>query len=73
MTTTVTYGASKTISFDVAYSEHLFSTNAAAFDNLAGSSTGEFDLGVPFFLGRQVFLAIAGAGTPGGTGPYWAY
>ncbi|MDB5947276.1 MAG: hypothetical protein JWQ33_2302 [Ramlibacter sp.] len=32
-----------------------------------------FDWGVPFFFGRTVFLAIEGAQTSGGVGPYWAY
>lgn len=32
-----------------------------------------FDWGLPFFYGRNVFIAIAGASTPGGTGPYTAY
>jgi hypothetical protein len=32
-----------------------------------------FDWGLPFFFGRTVFLALAGAATSAGTGPYWAY
>jgi hypothetical protein len=32
-----------------------------------------FDWGVPFFFGRNVFVAIEGSSTPGGTGPYVAY
>jgi hypothetical protein len=32
-----------------------------------------FDWGLPFFFGRSVFTAIAGAATPKGPGPYWAY
>jgi Protein of unknown function (DUF3443) len=32
-----------------------------------------FDLGLPFFFGRNVYIAIAGANTPGGEGPYFAY
>ena len=39
------------------------------------TSTGDcyFDLGLPFFFGRNVFVAIAGTNTPGGEGPYFAY
>lgn len=32
-----------------------------------------FDWGMPFFFGRTVFVAIDGANTLHGTGPYWAY
>jgi hypothetical protein len=32
-----------------------------------------FDFGFPFFLGRSVFIALAGAQTPSGIGPYFAY
>jgi Protein of unknown function (DUF3443) len=59
-----------------------------AFDNL-GADTGSqssycqsnfgvngdcyFDLGLPFFFGRNVFVAIAGENTSAGEGPYFAY
>ena len=32
-----------------------------------------FDFGFPFFLGRNVYVAFAGANTSGGMGPYFAY
>ncbi len=32
-----------------------------------------FDLGLPFFFGRDVYVAIYGANTSGGEGPYFAY
>ena len=32
-----------------------------------------FDFGFPFFLGRNVFIAFAGANTAWGPGPYFAY
>jgi hypothetical protein len=32
-----------------------------------------FDWGMPFFFGRTVFVAIDGASTLHGPGPYWAY
>ena len=50
-----------------------FNSNNAAFNDLAGPDTGDFDWGLPFFLGRPTFIAIEGQSTSGGTGPYWAY
>ena len=38
-----------------------------------GNSDCAFDFGLPFFFGRDVFVAIAGRITAGGTGPYFAY
>jgi hypothetical protein len=64
------------VSFSVANADDLFNDNpaAAVFGDLAGPNTiGGFDWGLPFFYGRNVYTAIAGASTPGGTGPYWAY
>jgi hypothetical protein len=45
----------------------------SVFPTLGGPNPGTFDWGLPFFYGRHVFVAIEGAPTPGGTGPYWAY
>ena len=45
----------------------------AAVNDLAGPLSGMVDLGLPFFFGRNVFTAIEGKSTPGGTGPYSAY
>jgi Protein of unknown function (DUF3443) len=46
-----------------------------AFNDLGANndSSDEFDLGLSFFFGRSVFVAIQGAGTPAGPGPYWAF
>jgi uncharacterized protein DUF3443 len=69
-------GANRTsgqVSFSIANAESLFRTGNNAFDNLGGPDTGQFDWGLPFFLGRTTFIGIEGRGTPGGTGPYWAY
>jgi hypothetical protein len=33
-----------------------------------------FDWGIPFFLGRNVYIGIDGRLSPGlATGPFWAY
>jgi uncharacterized protein DUF3443 len=64
------------VNFSVANADDLFNDNpnATVFGQLAGPSTiDSFDWGLPFFYGRNVFTAIYGSSTPGGTGPYWAY
>jgi len=71
---------STTITFSVANADDLFNDNptATVLGQLAGPNilpnnlTG-FDWGLPFFYGRNVYTAIYGQSTPGGTGPYWAY
>jgi hypothetical protein len=76
-TLTGTNGASTPIAFSVANAVSLFSDNpnGIAFVNLAApeSDTQSFDFGLPFFFGRNVFTAINGANTPGGSGPYVAF
>jgi hypothetical protein len=47
--------------------------NATAINGLAGPNSSIFDFGLPFFFGRNVYVAIDGRSTPGGTGPYTAY
>jgi hypothetical protein len=66
---------SGSVSFSVANADNLFNTypNDSAFAQLAGPNSGGFDWGLPFFFGRNVYTAIQGQSTPGGTGPYWAY
>ena len=47
--------------------------NDAAVNGLAGPGPSMFDFGLPFFFGHNVYVAIDGKSTPGGTGPYSAY
>ena len=62
-----------TVDFSIANADALFSPNDAAYGDLGGPASGYFDWGLPFFYGQNVFVAIEGASTPGGPGPYWAY
>jgi len=66
-------GVNSTVNFTVEDASSIRSNKVAA--HLAGPFPGAqtFDWGLPFFFGRTVFLAISGASTPNGTGPYWAY
>jgi hypothetical protein len=72
-----TNGTSVTAGFDVGNAVELATDNptGAAFPDIGApnSNTLSFDFGLTFFYGRNVFVAIAGASTPGGTGPYFAY
>jgi hypothetical protein len=59
-------GVSTSISFSVANADTLVTTsgNYSAFDNLAttGLDNNTFDWGLPFFMGRTVFVGFAGGG-----------
>ena len=77
-TTTGSDGMHSTVvNFDIANADDLFSgPNAAFFDLGANLGPGIFDWGLPFFLGRKVFVGIAGKNIPGVTTestPLWAY
>lgn len=76
------YGASGTASgcvgFQIANAyDQLVPGTANVFHNLAGSagdSLGSvFDWGLPFFLGRKVYVGIEATSSSLGVGPYWAY
>jgi hypothetical protein len=64
-----------TVTFSVANASTLFGNPSyTAFDDIAETgSSGSFAWGFPFFIGRDVYIAIQDAATPGGMGPYVAY
>jgi hypothetical protein len=70
--------ASGAVKFSITSAATLFANPGNfALGDLGGTSSNSapfyFDWGLPFFFGRNVFVAIVGASTPGGAGPYWAY
>ncbi len=68
-------GRSTAINFFVANADGLFAPSPPNFllPGLSAPNPNSFDWGLPFFYGRNVFVAIEGRSTPGGTGPYTAY
>jgi hypothetical protein len=74
------YGANNVegaVQFSIANASSLFSSGYAAFNDVGGDSgtgpsTDYLDLGLPFFLGRSVFVGIAGSNTSYPNG-YWAF
>jgi hypothetical protein len=71
-----TNSTSASFNFSIANADTLFNTGEsdAVFSQLGGPFGGlEFDWGLPFFYGRNVFTAIETKTTPAGTGPFWAY
>jgi hypothetical protein len=61
------------VDFDVESITALGFGTAAA--NVGGKAmlSKSFIWGLPFFYGRNVFVAVKGSSTPAGLGPYWAY
>lgn len=71
-------GNSNTVDFTIGNAEALINSSDNAIGILGGPGVATnnalfFDWGLPFFYGRNVFVAIDGASTPAGTGPYVAY
>jgi len=74
------YGAnnvSGAVQFSIANASSLFNSGFAAFNDVggdsgAGFSTDYVDLGLPFFLGRPVFVGIAGTNNTYPNG-FWAF
>lgn len=65
-------GSQATVPFQVANTERLVDSGNAVFNNLGGDFS-TFDWGLPFFLGRTVFVGIEGQSSSLGTGPFFAF
>jgi hypothetical protein len=81
LTATITTASNTqlTASFSIADATTMFQAlpDAAAYPQLAGpigsADATTFDFGLPYFYGRNVFVAIEGASAGGTTGPFFAY
>jgi len=72
VTNTGLNGNSGPVTFKIANTENL-NPSFAAFNDLGGSLPNTFDLGLPFFFGRTIFVGIEGENVNGTNGPLWAY
>ena len=61
------------VSFQIGNCDSLFSSSNMVFPDIGGDCPGEFDWGIPFHLGRTVYVGIENQSSTLGTGPYWAY
>lgn len=61
------------VSFNVSNSTALFNSGHAVFSDVAGPLGTDFDWGLPFFMGRTVFLGIDGTNSSLGAGPLEAF
>ena len=71
--TTGINGVAWQIPFNIANALTLFTSTSNAFNNVGGAQANVFDWGLPFFFGRNVFVALEGTNAAGTIGPYWAY
>jgi hypothetical protein len=69
-------GNAVAVNFAVENADNLFQSGNNAWSTLGGpygTPPVQFDWGLPFFFGRNVFTAIDQMSTPAGNGPYVAY
>ena len=60
------------VSFQIGNASTLFGSSNNVFIELGGPDES-FDWGLPFFLGRSLYVGFEGKTSSLGTGPYWAY
>jgi hypothetical protein len=64
---------SGSVQFQIANFNTLDASSNNVFSDLGAPLSGVFDWGLPFFLGRNVYVGIEGTTSSLGTGPYWGY
>ncbi len=64
---------SSDVFFQIGNFDTLTNSSNMVFSNIGASTPNMFNWGLPFYLGRSVYVGIAGKNSSLGTGPYFAY
>ena len=65
---------SGTVSFQIGnFTSLTLNSFNRTFVEIGGTFPGNFDWGIPFFYGKDVFVGYGGRTSSLGNGPYWAY
>ncbi|MGA8832748.1 MAG: DUF3443 family protein [Desulfomonilaceae bacterium] len=61
------------VSFTVENFDSLMSSPNNVFADIGGNEAADYDWGLPFYLGRNVYIGLEGMVSSLGSGTYWAY
>ncbi|HXX81892.1 MAG TPA: DUF3443 domain-containing protein, partial [Thermodesulfovibrionales bacterium] len=61
------------VSFQIGNFDTLTASSNNVFTDIGGESATDFEWGLPFFLGRNVYVGMEGKTSSLGSGLYWAY
>jgi hypothetical protein len=61
------------VSFQTGNFDSLINSSNNVFNDIGGEQHGEFDWGLPVFLGRDIYIGFEGKSSSLGSGPFWAY
>lgn len=61
------------VQFQIGNFSSLIASPNRVFPDVGGNGPGQFIWGLPFYIGRNVYLGFEGKGSSLGNGPYWAY
>lgn len=70
---TATQAGKTAVPFSIANASTIVQGGYSVSATLGGNFAGVFDWGLPFFLGRTVYVGINGVKSNLGTGPFWAW
>lgn len=66
-------GVGANVSFQIGNAQTLLGSGLNVFNDIGAPNSSGFDWGLPFFLGRTVFIGLDGTSSSLGSGAYWAY